>query len=517
MQQNGDITHQSISNEQKNKATLTQLASVGEIAAGMAHEVRNPLTAVKGFLDLLKQESPHPYLDIASQELENAISTLSNLLQVSKPDINDELIVSIHLCSELESILNLFQDQIYKATIHKKLQNCDEVIYGKKNLLKKAFFNLIKNAFEAIPDKGEIEIEHFRLGKALIIIIRDNGVGISQDKLDLIGTPFFSTKDDGTGLGLAQVYSTIYSHGGKIQVCSHVNQGTVFTIEFQIEKKIYLGVNQMDFEYREDLSFGEFLQINKEFFNDILLSKSSGFFLEIQQNKNLENDYLLNTAYKIIDFIENKKEHELIVLAKEKGEYWAKMNFSLILIFEWMQTIRQTYFNLLFYYHNNKKTNLEDYFQTENERRMLLDTYMTHFMYNYTQYYNNLLKSQREIVESLTVPIISLSDTTAILPVIGTIDTFRAKKMQERTLDQISRLRIKQLIIDLSGVAYMDTAVVNHLFKVIDGVRLLGCKAIITGIRPEIANTVIEMGIKITDYVEAKGTLQQALEEYGVK
>ncbi|WP_231705796.1 STAS domain-containing protein [Effusibacillus lacus] len=72
------------------------------------------------------------------------------------------------------------------------------------------------------------------------------------------------------------------------------------------------------------------------------------------------------------------------------------------------------------------------------------------------------------------------------------------------------------MIIDLSGVAYMDTAVVGHLFRIVEGIALLGCKAVLTGIRAEIANTMIEMGITITEKVTTKGTLQQALEDYGL-
>ena len=76
--------------EVKDEVTTDRLAAVGQIAAGIAHEVRNPLTAVKGFLQLLKKEQPHAYLDIASEELENALSTMQNLLYVSKPDFVEE-------------------------------------------------------------------------------------------------------------------------------------------------------------------------------------------------------------------------------------------------------------------------------------------------------------------------------------------------------------------------------------------------------------------------------------------
>jgi signal transduction histidine kinase len=117
--------------------TLSRLASIGQIAAGIAHEVRNPLTAVKGFLQLLQEEFSHRYLDIACSELDQAISTLQDLLQVSKPDLEDESYIAINLCSELESLLYLFQDQIYRVQIVRNFRNSDEIIYGK--MLSKPF------------------------------------------------------------------------------------------------------------------------------------------------------------------------------------------------------------------------------------------------------------------------------------------------------------------------------------------------------------------------------------------
>jgi len=167
--------------------TLSRLASIGQISAGIAHEVKNPLTSVKGFLQLLQEETKHSYLDLASSELDRAISILQNLLQVSKPDLDDESYNSINLCLELESIIYLFQDQLYRVRIEKNFSDTDQVIYGKKNQLKKGFFNLLKNAFEAIPEEGTIFIEHQRVGNSILLIIRDTGVGIPEEKIPLLG------------------------------------------------------------------------------------------------------------------------------------------------------------------------------------------------------------------------------------------------------------------------------------------------------------------------------------------
>lgn len=113
--------------------TLNRLASIGQIAAGIAHEVKNPLTAVKGFLQLLKEESSHSYLDLAYSELDNALATLQNLLHVSKPDLEDEPFIAVNLSSKLESLLYLFQDQSYQKRIETQFSDTNQYVYGKKN------------------------------------------------------------------------------------------------------------------------------------------------------------------------------------------------------------------------------------------------------------------------------------------------------------------------------------------------------------------------------------------------
>ncbi|WP_273545875.1 histidine kinase dimerization/phospho-acceptor domain-containing protein, partial [Agrobacterium tumefaciens] len=153
------------------KNHLSQLASVGQIAAGIAHEVRNPLTAVKGFLQLLEHENKPDYINIAQTELDNALTTLNNLLQVSKPDQEEEEKQSFHLAVELESILNLFQDKLYHIQVVTQFKDTDKSIYGKKNQFKKAFFNLIKNAIESIEGKGNLTICHFAAHDELIVSI----------------------------------------------------------------------------------------------------------------------------------------------------------------------------------------------------------------------------------------------------------------------------------------------------------------------------------------------------------
>jgi len=493
---------------------LNRQISIEEMAAGIAHEIRNPLTAVKGFLDLLKKEFPHNYVNIANSELDRAIAILQNFLQVSKPDMDQEPSIELSLCVELEKILGLFQDRLYHIKVEKRFKNKSEKILGKRSQLKKTFFNLIKNAIEAISEQGVITIEHYREGDQLIVKLSDTGVGISKDKLELLGTPFFSTKDEGTGLGMAQVYSTINNHNASINVESEPNIGTTFTISFPVNKKQFGGSN-LDYQYNEGLSFLSFQKQNQEEFLIILNSKTKELFQELKSKSLIEEDYELNTAKKIMGFLEEENQHEIILLAKDRGRNWAKLNYDLTIKLEWFREFRSLYMDLLYYYYDKQENvELKSFYQTTQEANNLLDLFQEHFILSFYDYRNNLMKSQREIIDSLSVPVIPLYKSMAILPIVGMVDTFRAKQIQERVLKQIPDLKIKRLIIDLSGVAYLDTAVVGHLFKIIDGVRLLGSKTVVTGIRPEVANTVIEMGIEITQHVEIKGTLEQAIEEF---
>ncbi|MEM5008776.1 ATP-binding protein [Priestia megaterium] len=227
-----DITHRKLAEKLLNEGE--KLSAIGQIAAGIAHEVKNPLTTVKGFLQLLKESRPHTYLDIMETELEKAFNTLQNLLQVSKPDLDDEPFVPIDICKELASLLFLFQGRLYNVEIEMDAIDSKRLIIGKRNLLLKALFNLIKNALEAVEDKGKIKIEHYFDEGYIHIKVSDTGVGIPEEQLKQLGNPFFSTKNEGTGLGLTQVFATIREHRGTISVQSIVGKGTTFHIKLPL-------------------------------------------------------------------------------------------------------------------------------------------------------------------------------------------------------------------------------------------------------------------------------------------
>lgn len=113
------------------------LSSIGEMAAGIAHEVRNPLTAVKGFLQLMEQTYNQEYSQIAQSELDRAIHILNDLMSVSKPEFAQEKQISFNVCAEIESILLLFQNQLYDINLIKRFDNECAMVVGRKDQIKK--------------------------------------------------------------------------------------------------------------------------------------------------------------------------------------------------------------------------------------------------------------------------------------------------------------------------------------------------------------------------------------------
>lgn len=504
-------------NEERGSDThLSQLASVGQIAAGIAHEVRNPLTAVKGFLQLLQQEESNEYIEIAQSELENALTTLNDLLQVSKPDLEDEENQAIFLAVELESILNLFQDKMYNIQIVTEFNNTEAAIFGKKNLFKKAFFNLIKNAIESIEGEGTIKITHTLIDNEVVVSIQDSGIGIPKDKLKLLGTPFFSTKEQGTGMGLTQVFSTIYQHGGIIMVDSREKLGTTFTIRLPKQHMFgKIGVRKLELQYSEEHSMKDYLFKNRSGFEKRLLEEAINVKDKIEEIHKIGRINLLNNAHKLVLFVVDGREHELISFAKEEGIAWAKYSLTLAFKLDWIQSIRRTLWDFLYNYDalSNKETDRETFFSMEKRINELIDQFLTYFFISYSKYKDVLLDNQRKLVENLSVPIIPISREISILPLIGAIDHVRMSTMQDKVFNEIGNGQIQKLIIDLSGVAHMDEDVTTQFSKLIEGIFMMGCKSVLTGLRSEIVKSLITSGVVINHAAEFKGTLQIALND----
>ncbi|EDL64334.1 STAS domain-containing protein [Bacillus sp. SG-1] len=142
----------------------------------------------------------------------------------------------------------------------------------------------------------------------------------------------------------------------------------------------------------------------------------------------------------------------------------------------------------------------------------LLDKAVYYFSLTYVDNFQRSLENAHTAFLELSVPVVPLGPEIGILPLIGNIDTERARLLMEETLKHAEKLKLSHLVIDLSGVLTVDTMVADQLFKVIDALALIGVKTIITGIRPEVSHTMVSLGVNL-NHLTVKGTLHQALKE----
>lgn len=272
----------------------------------------------------------------------------------------------------------------------------------------------------------------------------------------------------------------------------------------------------MKLAYEKDDGVKEFINKNKEIFKEKLLSEAVNVRSKIEEILLIGNIDLLNNANKLTVYIVEEREEELISFAKQEGVVWATHALTLSFKLEWVHAIRRTIWDFFFHYNNftNQSQEVKEFFNLEKKINDQIDTFLNTFIVSYSDYKDKLIRRQKEMVEDLSVPIIPITPTVCILPLIGSIDSFRTQIIEEKVLIEIGRLRIQTLIMDLSGIAKMEANVIDNLMKIIDGTSMMGCKTTITGLRPEIVREVINLGLSFDKNVETKGTLQQALKDY---
>ena len=212
-----------------------KLSIAGQLAAGIAHEIRNPLTAIKGFLQLMKptmEENEH-YFEIVFSELSRIELILSELLMLAKPQQNavKERVNLKKIISEVTALLET-QANLKGIFIKTDYEHDSMYINGDQNQLKQVFINLIKNAVESMPDGGTVHIIMTEDEYSVNVTVKDEGDGIPENVLKRIGEPFLTTKEKGTGLGLMVTFNLIKNHQGAIQVDSNPDRGTAFHITF---------------------------------------------------------------------------------------------------------------------------------------------------------------------------------------------------------------------------------------------------------------------------------------------
>jgi PAS domain S-box-containing protein len=222
-----NITEQKKANELLLRSE--KLAVVGELAAGVAHEIRNPLTSIKGFMQLADQmgEFNPNYVQIMLSEIVRIESIVSEYLSLAKPNQNSPKSLQ-RMDTIVRNVITLFESQtnLRNITIHSELDQSYEIMCN-PNEMKQVLVNIFQNAIEAIGSNGDIFISlKNNSEEGVEITFIDNGCGIEEERLKKIGEPFFSTKEKGTGLGLLTSNRIIEKHNGTIKITSEVNKGT---------------------------------------------------------------------------------------------------------------------------------------------------------------------------------------------------------------------------------------------------------------------------------------------------
>ncbi|MGV2940135.1 ATP-binding protein [Mesobacillus sp. LC4] len=209
-----------------------KLNTLGELAASIAHEIRNPLTVVKGFLQMMhKQEkgNNHYYLSLVLTELGRAESIINDYLNFAKPQF--EKLEEAELAEIISEVTLLLEAFAAKEGVQVNVQ-LERGVYVEtdRNQLKQALVNIIKNAIEATNDGGEVNINQSTVVHESFIVVSDNGKGMDSAQIARLGTLFYTTKDKGTGLGTSVSIKIIEAMGGSISFKSEKGVGTEVTI-----------------------------------------------------------------------------------------------------------------------------------------------------------------------------------------------------------------------------------------------------------------------------------------------
>jgi PAS domain S-box-containing protein len=215
-----------------------KLSIAGELAASIAHEIRNPITTVKGFLQLLQTGTTEKwnYYSLMSSEIERIELILSELLMLAKPQVSHFQQKNVSLLIQDVVSLLIPQANMNNVLILTEFDSDEVMINCEENQLKQAFINFIKNAIDSMPAGGKVVIQMESSDKAEVLIrIIDQGVGIPEHILPKLGQPFYTTKEKGTGLGLMVSKKIIENHQGAIAIHSKETIGTIIEVKIPLD------------------------------------------------------------------------------------------------------------------------------------------------------------------------------------------------------------------------------------------------------------------------------------------
>ncbi|MBS8264578.1 HAMP domain-containing protein [Mesobacillus boroniphilus] len=211
-----------------------KMNAIGQLAASVAHEIRNPMTVVKGFLQIFlskeMSEEDHMYLKLMIEELNRAETIINDYLSLARPDVGKlEIINGSEMTEQVMDLMSSYAMMSKNISLHIEIR--DQVnIRGNKSELKQVLINILKNGIEAMGDGGKLSMTLKKQGDFGVFIIEDTGIGMTAEELSRLGTAFYSLKERGTGMGLMVCYQIVERMKGQIKVSSKKGEGTTFEI-----------------------------------------------------------------------------------------------------------------------------------------------------------------------------------------------------------------------------------------------------------------------------------------------
>jgi len=219
---------------QEDMRRLERLNLIGQMAAGLGHEIRNPMTSVRGFLQLLGSKHPESkyQFDIMISELDRANAIITDFLELAKT--RPEKLTMANANDAIAHVYPMLRAQAFACNkdVTLSLSQIPSTLLSEREL-QQVILNLTNNALDASPENSTVHINTKASGNEIIIEIIDHGPGIETEVIPMLGTPFFTTKDQGTGLGLAISYNIVKLHEGRVEVTSNSNS-TTFAVHLPV-------------------------------------------------------------------------------------------------------------------------------------------------------------------------------------------------------------------------------------------------------------------------------------------
>lgn len=225
-----------------------KMEAVSHLAASISHEIRNPLTAARGFMQLLEQHHLSPekrkqYVRIAIEELDRAEAIITDYLTFAKPA--PESVEKLNVKTEIERVIDLLRPLANMNSVEVKTTLAPFTITGEREKFRQCLLNIMKNAIEAMPNGGVLQIYVSIEKQHVLIRISDTGIGMTKEQIERLGEPYFTTKGiKGTGLGMMVVYRIIESMNGTIHIESEIHKGTEVSIYLPLSSNFHHPANE---------------------------------------------------------------------------------------------------------------------------------------------------------------------------------------------------------------------------------------------------------------------------------